>query len=53
MPVLTTGTEADAGIAREVRYTRYRPEQTLLYQIIQTHAPAFLAALGRARADLT
>ena len=46
MPVLTTGTEADAGIARGVRYARHRPEQTLLYQIIQTHTPAFLAALA-------
>ena len=35
-----------AGVERAARYTRHRPEQTLLYQIVQTHTPAFLAELA-------
>lgn len=29
-----------------MRYARHRPAQTLLYQIVQTHTPAFLAELA-------
>jgi len=29
-----------------VRYERYRPEATLLYQLVEHHYPDFLAALG-------
>ena len=46
MTALTAGKEASAGIERVARYARHRPEQTLLYQIVQTHYPAFLAALA-------
>ena len=42
MAVLTAGKEASAEIERAARYARHRPEQTLLYQIVQTHFPAFL-----------
>ena len=47
MAVLMAGKEASAGIERAARYTRHRPEQTLLYQIVQTHTPAFLAELSK------
>ena len=36
-----------AGIGRAARYARHRPEQALLYQIVQTHTPAFLVALAK------
>ena len=40
------GKEASAGIERARRYVRHRPEQTLLYQIVQTHYSAFVAVLA-------
>ena len=46
MTVLAAGKDANAGADRAARYARHRPEQTLLYQIIETHSPAFLAALA-------
>ncbi len=46
MAVLAAGKDAKAGAARAARYARRRPEQTLLYQIVQTHYPAFLAELA-------
>ena len=46
MAVLMAGKEASAGIERAARYTRHRPEQTPLYQIVQTHYPTFLAELA-------
>ena len=46
MTALTAGKEASAGIERAARYARHGPEQTLLYQIVQTHTPAFLVALA-------
>ena len=46
MRVLTVGKEASAGIERAARYARHRPEQTLLYQIVQTHTQAFVAELA-------
>ncbi len=35
-----------AGIERAARIPRHRPEQTLLYQIVQAHYPVFMAARG-------
>ena len=52
MRVLTAGKEASAGIERAARYTRHRPEQILLYQIVQTHTPAFLAELAKRERSL-
>ena len=46
MTALTASKEASAGIERAARYTRHRPEQTRLYQLVQTHTPAFVAALA-------
>ena len=46
MTVLTVGRDAYAGLDHAVRYARHRPEQTLLYQIVQTHTPAFLVELA-------
>ena len=46
MTALTAGKEASAGIERAASYARHRPEQTLLYQIVQTYTPAFVAELA-------
>ena len=46
MTVLTVGREASAGVAHAVSYARHRPEQTLLYQLVQIHYPAFLVELA-------
>ena len=46
MTTLTVCKDVYAGVERAARYTRHRPEQTLLYQIVQTHTPAFLAELA-------
>ena len=46
MTALTAGKKASAGIERAARYARHRPEQTLLYPIVQAHCPVFLAALA-------
>ena len=46
MTVLTVGREASAVVAHAVSYARHRPEQTLLYQLVQTHYPAFLVELA-------
>ena len=51
MAPLVAGKEASAGAARAGEYARHRPEQTLLYQLVEAHYPAFvehLAARGRA-----
>jgi hypothetical protein len=40
----------DAGVLPTARYVRHRPEQMLLYQLIEQHYPVFLdhlAAEGR------
>ena len=37
MTVLTVGREASAGVAHAASYARHRPEQTLLYQLVQMH----------------
>ena len=36
----------DAGTARAGEYAQHRPEQTLLYQLIEAHYPAFVAHLA-------
>ena len=36
----------DAGIARAGEYAPHRPEQTLLYQLIEAHYPAFVEHLA-------
>ena len=44
------GKDAVAGTARAGEYARHRPEQTLLYQLVEAHYPAFvehLAVRGR------
>ena len=46
MTVLLASKDADAGADRAARYARHRPEQTRLYQIVQTHYPVFLAELA-------
>ena len=50
MAPLVAGKEASAGTARAGEYARHRPEQTLLYQLVEQYYPAFvehLAARGR------
>ena len=44
--MLTAGKEASAGIERAAHDARHRPEQTRLYQIVQTRYPAFLSELA-------
>ena len=36
----------DAGTARAGEYAQHRPEQTLLYPLVEAHYPAFVAHLG-------
>ena len=36
----------DAGTARAGEYAQHRPEQTLLYQLIEAHYPAFVEHLA-------
>ena len=51
MAPLAIGKDAIAWTARAGEYVRHRPEQTLLYQLVEAHYPAFvghLAARGRA-----
>ena len=43
MVVVATGKEARVSSAGEPGYARQRPEQTLLYQLIEQHYPAFIA----------
>ena len=45
MTALLAGRDASIGGDRAARYARHRPEQTLLYQIVEAHYPAFLANL--------
>ena len=47
MTPLLAGTEAVAGTARAGAYARHRPEQTLLYQLVEAHYPAFVEYLAR------
>ena len=46
MTPFAAGKEASAGTARAGEYARHRPEQTLLYQLIEAHYPAFVAHLA-------
>jgi len=46
MTVLAAGNDANAGLDRAAHYARHRPEQTRLYQIVETHYSAFLAELA-------
>ena len=39
MKLLLSGTDAVAGTARVGEYVRHRPEQTLLYQLVEAHYP--------------
>ena len=43
MTPLLAGTDAVAGTARAGGYARHRPEQTLLYQLVEQYYPAFVA----------
>jgi len=45
MAYTSAGREAVLG-AEAHRYERHRPEQTLLYQLVEEHYPAFVAALA-------
>ena len=50
MTPLLAGKDASAGAARAGEYARHRPEQTLLYQLVEQYYPAFVAHLaGRER----
>ena len=42
----------DAGTARAGEYAQHRPEQTLLYQLIEAHYPAFVAHLAAREGSL-
>ena len=46
MTALLAGRDASIGGDGAARYARHRPEQTLLYQIVGAHYPAFLAELA-------
>ena len=46
MAPLLAGKDASAGAARTGEYARHRPEQTLLYQLIEAHYPAFIEHLA-------
>ncbi len=39
-------------VAARRRYTRHRPEQTLLYKVVEQYADAFFAHLGERDATL-
>ena len=45
MPLLA-GTDAGAGTLRAGEYARHRPAQTLLYQLVEAHYPAFVEHLA-------
>ena len=46
MTPLLAGKDASAGTARAGEYIRHRPEQTLLYQLVEAHYPAFVEHLA-------
>ena len=46
MTPFLAGKDASAGAARAGEYARHRPEQTLLYQLVEAHYPAFVAHLA-------
>ena len=47
MTPLLVGKDVVAGAVRAGAYARHRPEQTLLYQLVETHYPAFVEYLAR------
>jgi hypothetical protein len=46
MTPLLAGKDAIAGAARAGEYARHRPEQTLLYQLVEQYYPAFVEHLS-------
>ena len=46
MTPLLAGKDARAGATRAGEYARHRPEQTLLYQLVEAHYPAFMEHLA-------
>ena len=46
MTPLAAGKDAVARAARAGEYARHWPEQTLLYQLVEAHYPAFLEHLA-------
>ena len=46
MTPILAGKDAVAGAARAGEYARHRPEQTLLYQLVEQYYPAFVAHLA-------
>ena len=46
MTPLLAGKDARAGVARAGQYARHRPEQTLLYQLVEAHYPVFVEHLA-------
>lgn len=46
MTPLFTGKDVGAGVARAGEYARHRPEQTLLYQLVEQYYPAFAEHLA-------
>lgn len=46
MTPLLAGKDAIAGAARAGEYARHRPEQTLLYQLVEQYYPAFVEHLA-------
>ena len=46
MTPLAAGKDARAGAARAGEYVRRRPEQTLLYQLVEAHYPVFVEHLA-------
>lgn len=43
---LSAGKEAIAAVGGAQRYARHRPEQTLLYRMVEQHYPAFRAQMA-------
>ncbi len=46
MTPLVAGRDASAAAARAGEYVRHRPEQTLLYQLVEQYYPAFVEHLA-------
>ena len=46
MTPLLAGKDASAGAARAGEYSRHRPEQTLLYQLVEQYYPSFVEHLA-------
>ena len=46
MAPLAAGKEASIGATHAGEYAHHRPEQTLLYQLVEAHYPAFMEHLA-------